>query len=61
LRKIADAETVESTLDPTFEVVQETRARRLRKKQVGSKDESFGQDLEDEEPIIARQAKKKAT
>jgi hypothetical protein len=49
-------------LDPTFEVVPETRARRLKRKQVGSKERSgsVGQAIADDEPILmqTRQAKK---
>lgn len=64
VRKIADDKTEENTLDPTFEVVPETRARRLKRKQVGSKErsESVGQAIADDEPILmqTRQAKKKS-
>jgi len=51
-------------LDPTFEVVPKTRARRLKKQQVGSKERSgsVGQAIADDEPILrqTRQAKKKS-
>lgn len=63
-RKIADDKTEENTLDPTFEVVPENRARRLKKQQVGSKERSgsVGQAIADDEPILrqTRQAKKKS-
>ena len=61
-RKIADDKTEENTLDPTIEVVPETRARRLRKKQVGSKERNGSVEdvIGDDEPVVkqTRQAKK---